>query len=286
MVGHSDRGAAFLTMQSIDHLDAGIIQRGLAARGETVHVEVLQRCASTNGVLLLREPAEGPVLLLADEQTAGRGRRGRRWHACPGAAIMFSLRWEFDAGSAQLGGLSLAVGVSIAKTLHGLGARDVGLKWPNDLLASMAKGGAKLGGILIETRSSASRMAAVVGVGLNFRRMPGLDIRLKRRIASLDESIDPLPARNEVAIALAADLVPRLRLFSTAGFQPFKAQWEALHSNQGEPMRIRTSHGRIIAGIADGVAADGALLLRTRGGVRSVHSGTVVRTAPPRGAAA
>jgi BirA family biotin operon repressor/biotin-[acetyl-CoA-carboxylase] ligase len=150
----------------------------------------------------------------------------------------------------------------------------------------VAAGGAKLGGILIETRSSSSRVAAVIGVGLNFRRMPGLDTRLKRKIASLDESIDPLPARNEVAIALVADLVPGLRLFSSAGFEPFKAQWEALHSNQGEAMRIRTSHGRVIAGIADGVAADGALLLRTRHGVQTIHSGTVVRNAARSGALA
>jgi BirA family biotin operon repressor/biotin-[acetyl-CoA-carboxylase] ligase len=224
--------------------------------------------------------------LLADEQTAGRGRRGRRWHASPGAAIMFSVRWEFDAGATRLGGLSLAVGASVARTLHRLGALDVALKWPNDLLASMATGGAKLGGILIETRSSSTRLAAVIGVGLNFRRMPGLDIRLKRRIASLDESIDPLPARNDVAIALLADLLPSLRLFSREGFAPFKAQWEALHSNQGEAMRVRTSHGRVISGIADGVAPDGALLLRTRQGVQSIHSGSVVRKAELRGATA
>lgn len=273
-------------MHSVDSLDAGNIQCELTAKGESVLVEVVPRCASTNAELLDRDAAGVPVVLLTDEQTAGRGRRGRRWHASPGAAIMFSMRWEFDAQPARLGGLSLAVGVSVAKTLHRLGARDVGLKWPNDLLASMAAGGAKLGGILIETRSSSTCLAAVIGVGLNYRRMPGLDARLKRRVASLDESIEPLPERNDVAIALVADLVPSLRLFSSAGFEPFRAQWEALHSNQGEAMRIRTSHGRVIAGIADGVAADGALLLRTRKGVQSIYSGTVVRDTARSGAVA
>src|SRR4051812_41816190 len=173
MAGHFDHGAA-RPMKDIDDLDAPLIRDAVAENGEPVAVEVLQRCGSTNAELLAREPTRQPVFLFADEQTAGRGRRGRRWHATPGAAIMFSLRWEFDPPAARLGGLSLAVGVSIATTLHRLGASDVGLKWPNDLLACVASGGAKLGGILIETRTSGSRIAAVIGVGLNFRRTPGL----------------------------------------------------------------------------------------------------------------
>jgi BirA family biotin operon repressor/biotin-[acetyl-CoA-carboxylase] ligase len=192
---------------------------------------------------------------------------------------MFSMRRAFTGDAGRLRGLSLASGVAVAKALHALGARGVALKWPNDLLASVGKDGAKLGGILIETRSSPDRITAVIGIGLNCRRMPGLETRLKRKVASLDELVDPLPARNELAIRIAAELLGALALFDKCGFEPFRTQWEAMHANQGQPLRVRIAGGRVVTGIADGVGADGGLILRTRSGVRHVHSGTVIRAA-------
>jgi len=267
-----------------DTLDAQAISDGIAALGENLAVEVLASCGSTNSELLLREGAPGPALLLTERQTAGRGRRGRRWHANPGRAIMFSVRWQFAADAGRLRGLSLAAGVAVANALRALGAAGVALKWPNDLLVSA--GGAKLGGILIETRTSRDRIAAVIGVGLNCRHMPGLEARLKRKVASLDELIDPLPARNAIVVRIVAELARALDLFGHAGFEAFRAAWEAVHANQGQPLRVRTAGGRVVAGIADGVAADGGLILRTRHGVQRVHSGTVMRAAGLRGSAA
>ena len=275
-----------LNMPVKDTLDARAISDGIGALGESVAVEVLDTCGSTNSELLSREGALGTTLLLTEEQTAGRGRRGRRWHAGAGLAIMFSLRWEFAGNGARLGGLSLAAGVAIATALRALGAPGVALKWPNDLLASVATGGAKLGGILIETRTSRERITAVIGVGLNWRRMPGLEARLKRKLASIEELIDPLPTRNDIVVRIVAELTRTLALFGTAGFEAFRASWEAMHANQGQPLRVRTAGGRVVAGIADGVGADGGLILRTRRGVRHVHSGTVVRAAAVRGNAA
>lgn len=273
-------------MQVADPLDARAIARGLAALGKPLAVEVLESCSSTNSELLSREGVQGPAMLVAEQQTAGRGRRGRRWHANPGAAIMFSLRWEFAGDARRLHGLSLAAGVAIAKALHSLGARGVALKWPNDLLASGGAGGAKLGGILIETRSSRERVGVVIGVGLNCRRMPGLETRLKRKVAALDELIDPLPPRNEIVIGVVAELMRMLALFGDSGFEAFRTAWEAMHANQGQPLRVRTASGRVVAGIADGVGADGGLILRTRRGVQRVHSGTVIPATSLRGSAA
>jgi len=271
-------------MQTVDTLDAQAISDGIAALGTSVAVEVLESCGSTNSELLARENAGGPALLIAEQQTAGRGRRGRRWHADPGTAIMFSLRWEFAGDAGRLRGLSLAAGVAIAKALRALGATGVALKWPNDLLASAS--GAKLGGILIETRTSGDRIVAVIGAGLNCRRMAGIETRLKRKVAALEELIDPLPARNAIVVRIVAELARTLALFGDAGFEAFRAAWEAMHANQGQPLRVRATGGRIVAGIADGVGADGGLILRTRRGVQHVHSGTVMRTASLRGGAA
>ena len=273
-----------------DLLDAAAIGNALAARGESIGVRVLERCASTNTQLLARESAQAPALLVANEQTAGRGRRGRRWHASPGDALLFSLRWQFTGDAGRLRGLSLATGVSIARTLRELGASGVALKWPNDLLASMALSkdpdSAKLGGILIETRTGGGGITAVIGVGLNCRRNPALEAQIKRRVAALEDSIDPLPSRNELAAGIVAGLAQALRLLGEAGFEAFRSDWVALHALQGSPMRVRTSDGRIVAGIADGVAPDGGLLLRNRRGVHCIHSGTVVRRTLARGARA
>ena len=271
-----------------DPLDAATIGNGLAARGESIEVEVLSRCPSTNSELLIRGSAQTPALLIADQQTAGRGRRGRRWHASPGDALMFSLSWSFAGDAGRLRGLSLAVGVSIAHTLRELGASGVALKWPNDLLASMAlskdSDNAKLGGILIETRAGGGRITAVIGVGLNYRRNPALETQLNRKVAAIEDSIDPLPSRNELAVRVVRGLAQTLRVFGDAGFEAFRSDWVALHALEGSPMRVRTSHGRVVAGIAEGIAADGGLLLRNRRGVHCIHSGTVVRESPARGA--
>ncbi len=264
-------------MVHADEFDADAIRAGLAAAGENVDVEVLASCSSTNSELLSRVPGSRPVLLLAEVQTAGRGRRGRRWHAEPGSAILLSLRWEFAPDATRLAGLSLAVGVSMASTLRKLGATAVRLKWPNDLLSSADGASAKLGGILIETRSSPRGLAAVIGVGLNFRPTTGLSAQLRRSVSSLEELVAPLPSRTIVTTRLAAGLLTTLREFSDAGFQPFRAGWEALHANQGETVKIRTANGKVVSGIADGVANDGGLLLRTRRGIECIHSGTMVR---------
>lgn len=256
-----------------DVLDADAIRAGLAGHGEALAVEVRERCGSTNTELLSRDGAPGPALLLTEEQTAGRGRRGRRWHASPGSALMFSLRWDFAGPVTRLRGLSLAVGVGLAHALRSLGAAEVALKWPNDLLS----GESKLGGVLIETRSSAGRVVAVLGVGINYHPQAGLDARLGRSIAALSGLIDPLPARNAIAVRLVAELIRSLRAFDARGLDAFRNAWEAMHAQQGTRMRVRTANGRIVAGIAEGIAADGALMLRNRRGLRCVSSGTVMR---------
>jgi biotin-[acetyl-CoA-carboxylase] ligase BirA-like protein len=120
--------------------------------------------------------------LVADVQTAGRGQRGRQWLAAPGAALLFSLAWQFHRGCA-LDGLSLAVGVMTLDALQSLGIADLRLKWPNDILAPapvLAQESddapptlGKLGGILIETVASGDgTRTAVIGVGLNLRSVP------------------------------------------------------------------------------------------------------------------
>jgi BirA family biotin operon repressor/biotin-[acetyl-CoA-carboxylase] ligase len=249
----------------MDRLDADAI------RVPGAEVRVLGRCASTNAVLL-GEPLARPALLAADEQSAGRGRRGRRWHSPPGCGLLFSIGLPLERPVRELAGLSIVAGVAAVRALRALGAAGAGLKWPNDLMLD----GGKLGGILVETRARGAGSAAVVGIGVNHRRPPGLAARLRRSVAALEDCLVPLPERNAVIGALARDVLAALRDFDASGFEPFRRGWDALHAHAGRALRVRLADGRVLAGVAAGLAADGALQLRTRAGLRTVRNGRVI----------
>ncbi len=248
----------------MDQLDAAAI----SVPG--VDVRVVERCPSTNAVLLA-ERLPRPVLLAADEQTAGRGRHGRRWHSAPGCGALFSLGLPLGRPARDLAGLPIVAGVGAVHALRALGAAEVALKWPNDLLLH----GAKLGGILVETRAQGAGSTAVIGIGVNYRGTPGLATRLRRKLAALEDCLRPLPPRNAVIGALARAVLAALRAFDAEGFEPFRNDWDALHAYAGKALRVRLAGGRVLAGVAAGLAADGALQLRTRGGLRTVRNGRV-----------
>ena len=129
-----------------------------------------------------------PRALVAERQTAGRGRLGRTWESTPGASLTFSLAWPFAAGI-DLSGLSLAVGVALAETLDPRpgAALRIGLKWPNDLwLVGSAEPGRKLGGVLIETVARGAGRVAVIGIGINLREQRVADGVDRRRLARGD----------------------------------------------------------------------------------------------------
>jgi len=249
----------------MDRLDAGAI------RVHGAEVRVAGRCTSTNTILLAGDIAR-PVLLAADEQTAGRGRRGRRWHSPASSGILFSLALPMRRPVRELGGLSIVAGLAAVRALRALGATEVALRWPNDLLVR----GAKLGGILVETRAQGAGSAAVVGIGINHLSVDGLASRLRRGVAALDQLLRPLPARNAVISAVGCELIGALRAFDAEGFAQFRGDWEELHAFAGKPLRVRLADGRVVAGVAAGLDADGALQVRTRTGLRTVRNGRVL----------
>lgn len=233
-------------------------------------VHVVERCTSTNTLLLHGEFAP-PCLLAAEEQTAGRGRRGRRWYSTRGASATFSVAHVSRRPLRELAGLSLVAGVAAAQALHELGATSTRLKWPNDLVIA----GDKLGGILVETRASRGSTLAVIGIGINCRESTGLEKRVRRGVTSLERSIGSVP-RNRVIAAVASHLVRALARFERAGLAPTRPEWEALDALAGQHMRVRLADGRVVSGVAGGLAEDGGLRLTTARGVRTVHSARVV----------
>ena len=266
-----ENGAVRL-VAAFDFLDAARIARGLGPRAAGLRIDVVDACLSTSSDLLAQAAAPGARLLLAEEQLAGRGRRGRRWLSCVGAALTMSLRRGFSCAPRELAALPLAAGVAAVRALRALGAVDAALKWPNDLLVR----GAKIGGILIETRLHGRELIAVTGVGINCRTTPGLEARLRRRIAALQEFINPPPSRNAIAARVAGELLAAFQAFDAHGLAAFKQEWEAMHAYAGQRLRVRLADGRVLAGVADGLAEDGGLRLRTRAGTRAIRSGRVV----------
>ena len=248
----------------MDRLDAALIEV------PGVDVRVVQRCGSTNAVLMADAMPADAVLLAAEEQTAGRGRRGRRWHSSAGADVTFSLARRIRRPARELAALSLVAGVAAASALRALGVRAAALKWPNDLVI----GPAKLGGILVETRPEGTQTRAVFGLGINCRRSSGLQKRLRRPVASLDQFVTP--RRNALIGTIASALMKSVDRFEASGFEAVRAEWEAMDAYAGQRLRVRLADGSSISGIANGLAPDGALRLHTRRGERAVRSGRVV----------
>ncbi|KUM04369.1 biofilm PGA synthesis protein PgaB [Chromobacterium sp. F49] len=265
----SVRGQGYKLAQPFAWLDVAGVRAGLSeAAAEVYTLAVAERTDSTNSQLMARAGNGGlhGLVLACELQTAGRGRLGRRWQARLGSGLTFSLLWRFERGVSELAGLSLAVGVALARALRGLGA-PVRLKWPNDVLLD----GSKLAGILIELSGDALGPAAVViGIGLNVAD-PG---EVDQPVATLRQA-GVAADRNSLLAALLNELQTVLSAFDRDGFAPLRDEWCALSAHQQAPVRLSFSHGEPVDGIACGVADNGALRVETAQGMRTFHVGEV-----------
>jgi len=235
-----------------------------------VAVEVVAQTGSTNADLLARAGTlAAPLLLIAEHQSAGRGRAGRSWLSSPEGSLTFSLAWRFDGGPQALLGLPLAVGVALADTLGTLG-QQVQLKWPNDVL----KDGDKLAGILIETQSAPGGGTwTVIGIGLNLLMPDEMEAQLGRSAAGM-----PWLARMDrdaLMAALLDGLADCLREFTARGFAAFSARWNLRHAWQGETVVLLDGGVVRHEGRAAGVDDSGRLLLDTDDGRITVMAGDV-----------
>lgn len=232
-------------------------------------IEVLDQIGSTNVELterlrLASRSARGrdsraddlrPALLVAVQQTQGRGRLGRGWQAAAELSLTFSLSLAINR--ADWSGLSLAVGLALAEALDPSG-QEIGLKWPNDL---WRRDGSqrKLGGILVEALQVGERRVAVIGVGLNVRPLPLAD-----GFASLSE-FQPELTPPATLSALLAPLARALVAFEANGFAPLVAAYAARDLLLGQA--LNTTDPACPDGLGEGCADDGALLVRRADGV-------------------
>ena len=246
-------------------------------------VEVLPEIDSTNTELMRRAKAGRgePILLVADRQTAGRGRLGREWHELSererveSKTTLPSLTFSLGMPLAPVdwSGMSLAVGLSIAQSLHA----DIGLKWPNDLWVNERK----LAGILIETCAAGNIRYVVVGVGINIvkhtQNMISTTAPLRTAPAWLQELLPNISAPDAL-LCIAPNLIQTILNFSQQGFAPFQTQFnqrDVLLNRQVSVDGNNPNQQYKITGIAKGVNKKGELEIETSQGIITIHSSEV-----------
>jgi BirA family biotin operon repressor/biotin-[acetyl-CoA-carboxylase] ligase len=268
-------GKGYRLVQPLEFLDADTLRAklGPTVRGTLAALDCLETTDSTNQQLMMRAAGSNVhgEVLFAEYQTAGRGRRGDVWIAPPGSGLCMSLGWRFEAPPSTMSALGLAIGVAVARAAESLGASDVRLKWPNDVLYQ----GRKLAGILVEMRAEyGGPSTVVIGIGLNCRIPPRVRARITQPVADLSEALRELPARSDIAARLVTQLVEVLREFTAHGFAPFARDWQRYDGLAGQAIQIDLPD-RQVTGIARGVDASGMLLLERDGRFESFLSGHV-----------
>ena len=269
--------APTLTLRGV----AESLWEGVAPDLPSFSVEVLAEIDSTNSELMRRAKAGQiePTLLIAERQTAGRGRLGRDWHSVAdakakpeanpqtqeadiGRSLTFSLGLSLPV--TDWSGLSLAVGLSVVQSLHS----DLQLKWPNDVWLADRK----MAGILIETTAVADQRYAVVGIGVNI--LPRPEQNLRTPAAALIELLPDCTAATAL-LAIVPTLVRDLKRFTAQGFAAFVPEFQARDALVGRWVQTSGPASEVLEGWAQGVDSSGALLVHTAQGVRKINSSEV-----------
>ena len=245
-----------------DSVAAQLRQLNLALTTDSTNQQALQACQSGD--------AHG-ALFVTEQQTAGRGRRGRAWVSPFGRNLYFSLVWRFETGAAAIEGLSLLVGLALAKAIENLSGVSPRLKWPNDLLS----GGKKLAGILLEMAGDPSGdCQVVIGVGLNVNMPVPEAGAIDQPWVDLQQLVGKPLSRNALFAQILNTLIPMLRQFAEHGFAPFREAWHRYHAYQDQPVQLLLGK-RVESGRCLGVTDNGALRIETAEGEKQFHGGEV-----------
>ncbi|KPW52977.1 BirA bifunctional protein [Pseudomonas syringae pv. antirrhini] len=264
---HKVRGRGYRLATPIVLLDpAAIVESGMPGEWS---VRTYDSIDSTNAEAsrLIALGAPMPLLVVAEQQTAGRGRRGRKWVSPFAENLYYSLVLRIDGGMRQLEGLSLLVGLAVMNVLRDMGVQGAGLKWPNDVLV----GRQKIAGILLELIGDPADVChVIIGVGVN------VNMRVSTEVDQLWTSVrlqTGAPAdRNTIAARISAQLEALLTVHRQEGFLAFQKEWEQGHLWQGAAVKL-LSGIETVEGVVLGVDSLGALRLEVNGLEKSFSGG-------------
>lgn len=280
----SVKGRGYRLHAPIEMLDADKITASLPPRAHSrvKSINVLQEVDSTNTWLQGKALNGAPsgTVCLAEVQHAGRGRRNRHWVSPYAANLYLSMLHRTNEGAAGLGGLSLATGVAVIRSLEAMQIDGIGLKWPNDVMVK----GKKLSGILIEVvGESSGPCAVIIGIGINVN-MP--DATVNSPASSPTTLIDQpwtdlvsvcggaAVSRNQLAASLIDEVSSALLAFEAQGVRSFIDDWERYDLLAGQQVDLHLA-GNVVSGKACGIDAAGALSIETARGLERFTSGDV-----------
>jgi BirA family biotin operon repressor/biotin-[acetyl-CoA-carboxylase] ligase len=272
---HSVPGKGHRLAEPIELLDAASIRAQLLDTSlQKLHcLDIIPETDSTNRhILKHKDVSTGKhAIVMAEHQTAGRGRRGRPWLSPFGCNLYFSLLNKLEHSYNKLEGYSLIIAIALARVLRSQIDAGIGIKWPNDLYWQ----GKKLGGILIELSGEAGAPVAVVtGVGLNVNMM-GTQTEIDQPWTSLRSIFNgALISRNTLAAMLIHEINTCLDEFFTHGISPFLDEWRQFDLTYEQNITIKTGN-EDISGIALGITPSGALQVKTSQGLQTFLSGDV-----------
>ncbi len=268
---HAVRGKGYRLAAPIEWLDEAAVSFHLGQASRRFDVHILESEVSTNNALMAAASsgATDGTVFCAEHQQAGKGRRGRQWHAVLGGSLTFSVLCRFDKGLQSLAGLSLAVGMAIARAINRHSVHPARLKWPNDVLVDYRK----LGGILVEVQGDINGDAfAVVGIGLNVRLSEIQRDVIDQAVVDLAE-MGVTVGRNQLLAECLMELQQMLDRFRLSGFAALRDDWMALDAYAGKAVSLNMPDTGGVQGVAAGVDETGALLLRGHDGRVKAYSG-------------
>lgn len=271
---HAVRGKGYRLAAPLSWLDMDELRSLLSASGHGYTLKKIETADSTNTLLTQDALAGAPhrTVLYADYQLAGRGRRGRSWQSPLGGGLAFSVLWRFERGMDQLSGLSITVGMALARALAPRCPLPIKLKWPNDVLA----GYRKLAGILVDVQGELSGPSfAVIGIGINQHLPASQRQEIDQAVVDLTE-MGVNVSRAELMHAILSELSRSMALFEQEGIRPILAEWPAWHAHQDRAVSLLTPDGQRHAGTASGLDEAGNLLLTLASGeMRKFSAGEV-----------
>ncbi len=268
-------GRGYRLATPVELLDEGRIHAGLSpeARRLLGNLQVLDAVDSTNAVLL-RGAAAGPAaarVVLAESQSAGRGRRGRPWVSPYAANLYLSIAWHYAAGTSRLDGLSLMAGLVVLEALAGMGVPGLALKWPNDIVAADGK----LGGVLVEmTGDPMGDCQVVIGIGINVAMPAGLAGAISQPWVDIRCLLGQPLSRNRLAAAVLNRLLPALAGYERDGFSAYRERWQQHDASAGRTVTLWVGE-RMVEGVGSGVDDRGAFLLQHDGRLQSFAVGEI-----------
>ncbi|UTV99392.1 biotin--[acetyl-CoA-carboxylase] ligase [Marinomonas rhizomae] len=268
---HSVKGRGYRLPTPIELLSEDMLRE--SGVPNEVAIKLAFETESTNGDVkqYISQGKSLPILISVERQTQGKGRRGRQWESGVAKNITFSFAWRFDNGPNVVEGLSLAVGVAVARVLKKAGIPNPGLKWPNDVQVD----GQKICGILLEMVADQDVCHVIIGVGLNVEMDDAFMTLVDQPWTDLVSRLKSRPSRNVILAELTKELIDICQLFEDGnGMKHFQYQWQAYDVLFNQPVTVSTvSQQR--QGIARGIDQKGALLLEENGELVALHGGEI-----------